>query len=38
MTNAQLNQYLELIARLIEEIAGDGITAATIVRLSKISA
>lgn len=38
MSNSQLNQYLELIARLIEEIAGDGITAATIVRLSKISA
>lgn len=38
MTSAEFNQYLELIAKLIEAVAGDGIVAAAIVRSAKIGA
>lgn len=38
MTTAELNQYLENIAKLIEATAGDAETAAKIVRDSKVKA
>ena len=38
MTSAELNQYLENIAKLIEATAKDAATAAGIVRESKINA
>ena len=38
MTSAELNQYLELIARLIEATATNAETAAQIVRDSKVKA
>ena len=38
MTSAELNQYLENIAKLIEATAEDAATAAEIVRESKINA
>ena len=38
MTSAELNQYLENIAKLIEATAEDATTAAEIVRDSKINA
>ena len=38
MTSAELNQYLENIAKLIEATAEDVATAAEIVRESKINA
>ena len=38
MTSAELNQYLENIAKLIEATAQDAETAAKIVRDSKVKA
>lgn len=38
MTSAELNQYLENIAKLIETTAKDATSAAAIVRDSKINA
>lgn len=38
MTTAELNQYLETIAKLIEESAKDPESAAAIVRDSKVKA
>ncbi len=38
MTSAELNQYLENIAKLIETTAEDAASAAAIVRDSKINA
>lgn len=38
MTTAELNQYLETIAKLIEATAKDTATAARIVRESKVKA
>lgn len=38
MTTAELNQYLENIAKLIEATAHDAVAAAEIVRDSKIKA
>lgn len=38
MTTAELNQYLELIAKLIESKATDAASAAQIVRENKVKA
>ena len=38
MTSAELNQYLENIAKLIEATGADAATAAKIVRDSKVKA